>query len=55
MQTAARTLNGLEGAGLVERQRVRGDDGRPRHLVRLTPLGQDALSLLSGDESEVKG
>ena len=54
VRTLARTLKGLGGAGLIERQRVRGDDGQPLHLVRLTPLGQQALALLSGDDSEVQ-
>lgn len=50
----ARTLKGLEGAGLIERQRVRGDDDQPVHLARLTPLGLRALSLLDGDDTEVQ-
>ena len=54
VRTLARTFKGLEGAGLIERQRVRGDHGQPLHLVRLTPLGVRALSLLSGDDSEVQ-
>ena len=54
VRTLARTLKGLEGAGLIERERVRGDDGRALHLLRLTPLGSSALTLLSGGNSEVR-
>jgi hypothetical protein len=52
VRTLARGLRGLEGAGLVERRRARGSDGRPLHLLELTPLGRSALLLLSGDDSE---
>jgi len=54
-RTLARGLAGLEGAGLVERRRVRGADGRPLHLLDLTPLGRSALLLLTGDDSEAAG
>jgi hypothetical protein len=54
VRTLARSLHGLEGAGLVERERVRGDDGRVLHLVRVTELGQRALTLLSGDDAAVR-
>jgi hypothetical protein len=54
VRTLARTLKGLDGAGLIERHRVHGDDEQPLHLLRLTPLGQQALALLSGDDSEVQ-
>jgi hypothetical protein len=55
VRTLARGLQGLEGAGLVERRRVRGADGRPLHLLDLTPLGPSALVLLTGDDSEAAG
>jgi hypothetical protein len=54
VRTLARTLRGLEGAGLIERQRVRSDGGETLHMVRLTALGHRALSLLSGDDSEAR-
>jgi len=54
VRTLARTLKGLEGAGLINRHRARGVDGQPLHLVRLTELGQRALSLMSGMDSEVQ-
>ena len=55
IRTLAQSLRGLEGAGLVVRRRVRGADGRPLHLLDLTPLGRSALLLLSGDEAESTG
>ena len=55
VRTLARGLTGPEGAGLVERRRVRGADGRPLHLLDLTPLGRSALVLLTGDDSEAAG
>ena len=51
LRTLARSLKGLEGEGLIERQRTRGMDGRVLHLVRVTPLGRSALTLLGGDDS----
>jgi hypothetical protein len=54
VRTLARTLKGCEGAGLIERQRLRGEGGETLHLVRLTPLGKVALALLSGDDSEAE-
>ena len=39
----------------MERRRVRGADGRPLHLLDLTPLGRSALLLLTGDDSEAAG
>ena len=54
MRTLARTLKGLEGAGLIERQRVHGEGGETLHLVRLTALGEFAVALLSGDDSGVE-
>jgi len=54
VRTLARTLKGCEGAGLIERQRVRGEGGETLHLVRLTELGEFALALLSGDDSEAE-
>ena len=51
VRTLARTLAGLEGAGLIERKRVRGGDGHPLHLLRVTELGEHALLLLRGDDS----
>ena len=53
VRTLARTLSGLQGAGLVERQRVRGDDGQILHLIRVTELGASVLALLRGDDSGV--
>ena len=52
--TLARALKGLEGEDLIERRRVRGEDGRVLHLVRLTPRGETALRLLRGDDSELR-
>ena len=54
VRTLARTLKGLEDAGLVERLRVHGEGGETLHLVRLTGLGEFALALLSGDDSGVE-
>ena len=54
VRTLARTLKGLEGAGLIERERVRGDDGQPLHLLRPTERGKRALALLGGDDLEVQ-
>jgi hypothetical protein len=45
----ARTLRGLEGAGLIERRTIRRVGRKPHHIVRLTPLGEEALVPLSGD------
>jgi hypothetical protein len=48
VRTVARMLRGLEGAGLIERQRISAADGRAVHLIRVTALGQEALRLLEG-------
>jgi len=54
VRTLARTLKGLEGGGLIERERVHGEGGETLHLVRVTELGRFALALLSGDDSGVE-
>ena len=45
----ARALRGLQGAGLIERSRVRRHGHATHHGFVLTDLGQEALQALSGD------
>jgi hypothetical protein len=49
VRALARTLRGLEGAGLIERRTIRRSGAPTHHGFVLTELGRRALHALSGD------
>jgi hypothetical protein len=49
VRVLARTLHGLEGAGLIERRTVRRAGRTTHHGLVLTDLGRVALDALSGE------
>ncbi len=50
LRSLVRALRALEEIGLIERRRIRRDDGRPTHHgFVLTEEGREAVAALSGD------